>query len=226
MVWGWIKLSIDGTGQVMQGKDVRKLVAVSNAIALAFAFLSMCFGVRFVGFRAGHIVIAPGPNVILSLLCAVCGLLFLYVPMRQTLLQRRQASRAALGLCPACGFDLRASRKRCPECGERIDPVTRYGALPKFFGYHFWSKWRTESADCAAVILRAVREETPDEIYLVAEQLGDFLLEGYDEAEVRTILTADFGCCYDPAEDGLSCVEWLSDVRDRLADRAGNAAAR
>lgn len=31
--------------------------------------------------------------------------------------RRRRARRAARGLCPACGYDLRASDGRCPECG-------------------------------------------------------------------------------------------------------------
>lgn len=44
-------------------------------------------------------------------------LFFGVLPMRSCLLLRRRHLRKKRGLCCECGYDLRASRERCAECG-------------------------------------------------------------------------------------------------------------
>ena len=62
------------------------------------------------------------PYVTLTLLSLI-GLLSLfgifYLPMH------RRRERKKLGLCVSCGYDLRGSKERCPECGARFEKPER-----------------------------------------------------------------------------------------------------
>jgi hypothetical protein len=47
------------------------------------------------------------------------------LPMMWLLLKVRRARRVAAGACPVCGYDLRASPDRCPECGTARPAITQ-----------------------------------------------------------------------------------------------------
>jgi hypothetical protein len=57
----------------------------------------------------------PSPYIVLCLLIP---------PALYGVRMRRIRKRAQLGLCAHCGYDLRASAERCPECGTRRAPIS------------------------------------------------------------------------------------------------------
>lgn len=61
------------------------------------------------------------------------ALVFLPAPALLLRIRLRKRSRIVRGLCLRCGYDLRASPERCPECGRKASPgvaVDVEGACP------------------------------------------------------------------------------------------------
>jgi len=57
------------------------------------------------------------------------GILFAILPSAWLITIRRRAKRGRLGLCRNCGYDLRATPEKCPECGT-IPPLRNTARVP------------------------------------------------------------------------------------------------
>jgi hypothetical protein len=94
------------TGHDWNGHDLR-----------GFQFAGMSFG----GTRGRSGDLLWNLEVPYWMLCALT-LAFPLIDVRRRWRERRNRRRQRRGLCLICGYDLRATQERCPECGNRTAP--------------------------------------------------------------------------------------------------------
>ena len=98
--------------------SVKKAAAEMDGIIASLRSREMARGWRWSGFRSFHTYWCPANNsfgFILPLWLPT--LVFVSVPLYGLLPFHRRRKRKKLGLCVKCGYDLRGSADRCPECG-------------------------------------------------------------------------------------------------------------
>jgi len=101
-------------GPILRGARVpRKSDILLRDGILPWSVLGLGFG-HFGILSGGNQWIIFIPHWLLCLIASVPLAAWFYI--RQKIHRRRQ-SRIAAGLCAQCGYDLRASPERCPECG-------------------------------------------------------------------------------------------------------------
>lgn len=87
--------------------------------ALCGAILGSCAGIRVYRFSVVHAAIwAVGS------LCGAWAVSLVCNRIVDSIAGRTHRSQRT-GLCVRCGYDLRASKARCPECGETLDASVR-----------------------------------------------------------------------------------------------------
>jgi CdiI immunity protein len=92
-----------------------------------------------------------------------------------------------------------------------------FPALWTFFGGWFHQDWPIEGPDDVAVIERVINESEPEFVRAVRVELDELLSLGMDEEAMRSAVWSGFGCGYTPLDDGVTMIEWVRSVRDRLA---------
>lgn len=117
---GLLPLHLASRGAVATDAELRRRVAVRLAAVLT------C-GLILIADAHGLLIFYPSGRgatraefagtVLTQLVAPALGVLFLWGAVGDWLSLGRRARRRRAGSCPGCGYDLRATPERCPECG-------------------------------------------------------------------------------------------------------------
>jgi len=101
--------------------SAKAAAARMDGIIASLRSREMARGWRWSGFGGFHTCWWPANDTFGFILPLwLPTVVFVSVPLYALLPFHRRRKRKKLGLCLKCGYDLRASKDRCPECGEEF----------------------------------------------------------------------------------------------------------
>ena len=81
---------------------------------------------------AGQLIVIYGRSWIIPYWAMVIPTgIAIAIQVRRAIIRHRERRRTKRGQCVTCGYDLRASKERCPECGTAIGADSAAGGEPK-----------------------------------------------------------------------------------------------
>ncbi len=75
----------------------------------------------------GHYWVSWGISAVVNVIVGIAGIIYTRRRHIENLRQRRRRA----GLCPECGYDLRATPDRCPECGSAAQTFKEIPTNPR-----------------------------------------------------------------------------------------------
>ena len=90
-------------------------------------------------------------------------------------------------------------------------------ALGQLLGCYFHQDWPEEFSSDTAALQAIVKNEPKSQLMAAATEIGVLLEAGLSETELKGIIADPIGCYFDPNSEGITCEQWLRQVRDKFA---------
>ncbi|MFG6446800.1 contact-dependent growth inhibition system immunity protein [Roseateles sp. BYS180W] len=96
--------------------------------------------------------------------------------------------------------------------------TNHYPELSDILGSYFHQDWAAEFQTDDAALQTIVAGESPARLKSAAAELDLLLRKGLAQDALRTVITIELGCFFEPHSRNLSWEEWLSHVKRKFEE--------